>query len=345
MKSSRSEFASKRYPNLYKYPGSASWMFRKYCKEKRREFKKTTGIENDEAKAYKIGVGMFNEWLGVHLPSGREMLVKDIARAVLSGKELKADNTFRSSQNQLENHVVPAFGHLKPSQITPLRWNHYEIEERRKGKRTKLFNTRKALLEILNRAKEEGLIRQIPKLKLLDGPPKPPKYLEKQVVRQILRHSFPQTKILFYIMWKQGARPGEILQYEWAMLDWTQGDHGYIHIPGRITKTRRPRSIPLNSRVSRILKRLILEMESKFIFPSRYIPNARQTNYLKGWKAVCDELKIDADPTNLRDTFITDCLKRGLSSTFIAKYVDNSVVMIEKKYAVAEHKVMQGVAG
>lgn len=342
----KAQFASKKYPNLYKYPNSSKWVFRKYSKEKRACFSKSTGEDKDETKAYRIGLEEFTKWMGTRIHhTGRPLLVRDIAKAILASKETKRDNTYRSAHNQLVNHVLPAFGHLRPSQISVLKWNEYDSDERRKGKRTKLFNTRKALIEILNRAKEEGLIQVVPKLKNHDGPSKPPKYLEDKIVRRILKLCFPQTKLLFYIVWKQGARPSEVLQYEWGMIDWSQGTTGYLNIPGGITKTGRSRQIPLNSRVSRVLRYLESKSESKFIFPSRYIPNARQTNYSKSWESACQRIGIEADPYNLRDTYITNRLRAGISSVFIAKYIDSSALMIEKKYAVAEQKTMQGVAG
>ena len=120
---------SKKYPNLHLYPKSPNWVFRKYSSAKRAEFIKSTG-ERDEARAYKRGLQLFNDWLGVYLPSGRQLLFKDVARAVLVAKESKKRNTYRSAKNQIENHLVPAFGHLRLDQVTALRWDQYDSQER-----------------------------------------------------------------------------------------------------------------------------------------------------------------------------------------------------------------------
>jgi integrase len=359
----RSFFASKKYPNLVKYPDRANWVFRKYSKEKRREFKKSTGIEDDEAKAYRVGLEMFNQWLGVRLDqSGRSPLIRDIGRAVLSAKETKRENTYRSFHNQLLNHVLPAFGHLKPEQVTSLLWNQYDAEERRRGKRTKLFNTRKTLIEILNRAKEEGLIKAVPKLKNHDQEARSGKYLDDLTVQRLIRASSPQTALLIQIVYRMGARPGEVLQWEFEMISWDKGKHGSIAIPGRITKTGRSREIPLNSKVSELLKSHQFTTQSRFLFPSPHDRDQPMKSYKTGWntacrkvvcptacgskcKKICFEKPFEANLYDLRHTWVTNQAKRGINSVFTAKYADTSVKMIELIYAKAEPEAMQGVAG
>ena len=329
-------------------PRSSYWIFRKFSKEKQKEFIKSTKIEateNNAAKAYKKGRKFFDDWLGSTLSTSRTVTMADLFSSILTSKihaknGLKG-NTYRSAKNQINNHLMPAFGHLKPEQITKRMWESYDGQERQKvryskhGKeirRTKLANTRKYLIEALRIAESEGLIRKRPEIKNFDPLPKPPKFLDKQTIRKILQRQLPQTKIFFFLLWKQGARPEEALQYEWEMIDWNQGKHGYIHIPGRITKTGRSRSIPLNSRISRILKRHEKSKKSRYVFPSRYIEGERQRNYRKGWESACTTLKIEADPYNLRDSFITTQITKGINTSRIAKYVDSSSSEIEKKY-------------
>lgn len=364
MNEHKSQYASNKYPNLYRYPDKPYWIFRKYCSEKRKEFFRSTGVADSEAEAYRVGLKMFNEWLGTRLDqSGREMVIRDIARVVLAGKEEKRDNTYRSAKNQLENHVLPAFGHLKPSQVTPLKWNHYDAEERRKGKRSKLFNTRKALLEVLNRAKEEGLIQTVPKLKNHDGEPRQGKYLDDTIVRGILKAASPDTQLLIEIMYRMGARPGEVIQYEWDMIRWEENKHGKIYIPGRITKTGRSRDIPLNSRISELLKARHGEKESKFIFPSPVYRDRPISEYKTGWKAACRRYvcpkvcgkectkekcydhDLDLNIYDLRHTWVTNQAKRGISVVFTAKYADTSIAMIQTIYAKAESGAMEDTAG
>ncbi|OFZ55003.1 MAG: hypothetical protein A2428_03260 [Bdellovibrionales bacterium RIFOXYC1_FULL_54_43] len=373
MRKNRSKYASKNYPNLYRYPDSPFWVFRKFSHEKKDEFKQSTGEAKNEAKAYRIGLDAYNEWLGHSGAGSKTITIRDLGLQILESKESKKANTKRTVRNQIKNHVIPAFGYLQPNQMNSLRWDRYDAQERvrkrisKKGKelppRTKLFNTRKALMEILNRAEELGYIRRVPELKNHDPAPEPPRYLERKQIRMILKNMVPgnvkkvegrelelfervaSTKLLAFIMWKQGARPNEVLQYRFSMINWNEGPHGSIHIPAIITKTGRPRTIPLNSRVSRVLKWVQQRVTSDLIFPSIKDPEKAQAAYDTAWNSACRRAGVEATIYNLRDTYITDALNRGISSSFIAKYVDNSAAMIDKRYAVAEKSIMERLAG
>lgn len=346
----RSEYASKKYPNLYKYPTSQSWVFRKYSSEKRKEFIKSTGISDNEAKAYAVGLELFNKWMGVRLThSGKEFTVRDIARTILAGKETKRERTYITTKNQIENHILPHFGHLRPAQITPLKWDQYDAEERKKGQRTKLFNTRKALIEILNRAKDEGLINFVPKLKDHDGESREGKYLEELTVKSLIEGASDNTGLLIEIMYLMGARPGEVIQYEFSMINWEAGPTGMIAIPGRITKTGRSRTIPLNSRISALLWFRMHEIGGKYIFPSPIDSGRPIREYKTGWDTACRRAGIkDEDDIiiyDLRNTWVTNQAKRGIAQGFTAKYSDTSPEMIHKIYLRATNNSMQEVAG
>lgn len=368
MRKNRSKFSAKRYPNLYHYPYSPNWVFRKHSKEKRKSFVFSTGLPatpTNEAAAYKKGLEEFDRWLGVFLPSGRQLLIRDLARAVLAAKEGSPSN-YRFVKNQVNNHIIPHFGHFRPDQITTLRFQHYVAEERKRVyrrkngseyRRTRFDHTRRVLVEILNRALDEGLIERVPKLDNPDPEAAPPVYHSRAAVRKIL-HSYSRPskekkvdpraisgKLLAYIMWKQGARPGEVLQYRFSMITWESPTKAKIRIPGAITKTRRPREIPLNSRVARILYWLKARTPGDCIFPSPTRPGEHMRNYDTAWNSACARAGVEANIYELRDTFITDALLRRNSSTFVAKYVDSSTEMIDKRYAVAIRQAMEGVAG
>jgi len=374
---------NERYPNLYRLPNQPSWIFRKWSKEKNKQFWCSTGLESVDRNApaaYRSGLEKFNEWLGAFLPTEGSTNVRDLARVVLAMKDDPelSDAWFRSVKNQIENHIIPAAGHMKPSQLTREWWMNYQREERKKPRtqvlkngtvkelppRTKLFNTRKVLMEVLKLAKQRGLIQDVPEFPLNDAEAAPPRTIPKETVLKIIRfagrivarqhkgswakesrYRIVPLKLLVFIMWKQGARPSEILQYRWDMIQWKEGTHGTIHIPALITKTRRARQVALNSKVARILRFLEPRKESPWLFPSPRLPGEHSKDYDSAWNGVMARLGLDFDIYNLRDTFITNRLKAGKSATYIAKYVDNSAAMIERKYAVAERGIMEDVAG
>lgn len=371
-----------KYPNLYKRPRQEWWTYRKFSSIRGKEFVITLTGVSSEAKAYAVGRGAFDEWLtgkAAHKgsPSSR---IEDLAMEVLNSKTAVRPATRKSARSVILNHIIPSFGHLSPDQVTHAAWADHIAKVQESQPESGFFNTRKYLLQILRHAKAKGLLMDVPKFKIPDSDPAPPNYLTRQEIRAILHECSPEIRLLLFIAWKHGARPGEILQYRWSMIKWKQGESGTIYIPGSITKTKRSRAIPINSRVSRVLKWLRRTIESSaslgdadgqirsifarriqsdFIFPSRTDPNRHRSMLRNGWADTlkrascrlhrcageCKHPQIEAIMYNLRDTFITDKLSQGTNSTFVAKYVDSSTKEIEKRYAVQIRTTMEEIAG
>lgn len=373
-----SKFKIPGYDHLYWHPGRPGIYYKRWSPEKQRPFVYSTGFDNPK-EASKLGKKEYDDWLGVHVDSKGLRLIRDFGRAVLASKVArkggKGGPTYESARVQIMNHIIPHFGHLKPIEVTPLRWDLYDAAERtrihkrlikNKAKkvireipytRTKTAHTRKHLLEILRRAKDEGLIPHVPKLKNHDGESAPPRYIPKATILDLIRaagrgrragHWGRGTKFLIYILWKTGARPGEALQYRWDMLRLETDGTWFLDIPAAITKTNRARSIPLNRRLARLLARLKPRATGPHFFPAPPKPGKAPRpvqDYKSGWTTACERLGVDFDAYNLRDTFITDAIKRKESLSDIARYVDNSAAIIDAKYAVALRESLKGVAG
>jgi len=358
----------KKHPNLHRVNWTRNWVFRRFSSEKGKEFVKSTGvlgIDANAALAYRKGVEMYDEWLGSHLPSGRTVLIRDIARALKASKKQRRLNTQRTFNNQIDKHILPHWGHLRPDQVTSLRWEKYDAEERERVyrrrfrrkirgrviervleyKRTRIGNTRRVLEEILNKALEEGLIKRVPTLKNFDPPPAPPRHIAAPTLRKIRRQLQGEIKFLTFLMTHQGPRPGEALRYRYDMIRPGQDGQEWISIPGEITKTGRSRDIPLNSRVARALRLKRARQAGDWVFPSPSRKDRPVESYNASWDRAMRSLGLDYTIYNVRDTFITNRLREGISSTFIGKYTDTSAAMIDRKYAVAEETIMRRVAG
>lgn len=334
---------AKNYSNLYRKKGQDNWVFSKYSAARGGEFRITTSVEATEGNAgaaYKEGMARFNDWLGsAALRTGRDPLIRDIGKIVLASKKAKAKDTEIKARSEINTKIIPAFGHLRPSQITTLRLTEYENEERAKG-RTSLYNTRKYLFEILRMAKSEGLIREIPKWKLSDPEPEAPKFIDAPTFREIVKQVEGPEKLILSILYYQGARPKEVCQYRWEMINWRTGE---ISIPKTITKTKRARVIPLNSKVLKMLEPL--RQASGAIFPSGRYAEGSRVVYDRGWLEAMERLGLDFIIYNLRDSMITRRLQEGFSAVYIAKYVDSSSKEIERRYAVSMPGIMKKIAG
>lgn len=334
---------AKHHKNLYRKKGQPNWVFSKYSAAKRGEFRVSTGIlatEANAASAHREGYRRYTEWLGhTAIRAGRSPLIRDIGKILLDSKKAKARATEIKARCELNNYIYPAFGHLRPGQVTSLMLQKYENSEREIGRKS-LFNTRKYLFQILRLAKDEGLIKSLPTWKLSDPAPDAPKFIDAATARKIRRLAEGDEKFVQFILYYQGARPREVIQYRWEMINLAEGT---ITVPASITKTRRARTIPLNSRVVRALR--WRAKTSGPIFPMRGTPGKSRVVYDRYWLDAVEKLGLDFTVYNLRDSFITRKVAEGASSVYVARYVDSSVKEIEKRYAVPLTGIMRGIAG
>ncbi len=253
--------------------------------------------------------------------------------------------TKASFKNQVEKHLIPAFGKLPLDQIKNGNWLHWVSDMREEKKMTRFFNARKSLIEILRDAREEGHLEKLPKLDNPDAPANAGRALTEREVLSVLWHSRRPFRFIFYVFWKMGCRPREILRWEWSMIRWIEG-RMWIDIPARISKNDRSRSIPINSDVSRILlSRMKAGNNSIFVFPHRCDFRRPQLSYQSAWTTAClGGGVVDAVPYDLRRTYITQCAKEGKPLIYVAKLLDTSIEMIERVYAKMDVKTMEDIS-
>jgi integrase len=373
-----SRYGSKKYPNLYRLPSSKNWVFRKYSKKKGKEFKFSTGESKSEALAHEIGQREYLKWLGlkdseINRPLFEAFVEEMVARKLALPDADYSKNSKRSFQNSIA-HLKQAFGHLHLDQVAEDEWESYYSAGLATDPSQKFFNRRKILIEVMRKAQRDGFIKRLPDYRNPDPETDTGQYLKDEIVERILDQASPTTELLIYILWKQGARPGEVLQYRWDMIRFDEGEHGSIHIPGmlsvpgeketrRITKTKRSRTIPLNSEVAYLLRCRKSTSQSDWVFPSPNDPGKPMVEFKTGWKSACRRMaclqtckgsKLAAirkgqpgpkrciglcrqvkHPTiyDLRRTFISNQARKGSPIVYVAKYVDSSVTMIERFYA------------
>lgn len=376
-------FRSTKYPNLYKYPKrSRFWVYRRFSTEKNEDFTFSTGEEKNERAAHTIGEAAYHNWLGqkAKFERGGLVLFGDYAQEHLDRKLARplddfSKNSRRISKNATK-HLIEAFGHLPIDQVTEDRWEDQLILWDRKQPGVKIFNRRKEMSEILRRAHRNGLIKILPTLRNPDARKDVGIYIPDAVMRRLLRQASSDTRDLIELLWRQGPRPHEALAYSWSMFSWDDGLTGSITIPPEITKTRRGRTIPLNSRVSGRLRARARNSDSRWVFPSPERQKGKDFHIVEpgnGWdgaknrahkrlvaseararksgrtqvaKQIAQARTILEQGTlyDLRRTFITNCARAGKDRFWVAKYIDTSVKMIERIYEKVQQDVLRGVA-
>lgn len=256
------------------------------------------------------------------------------------------DSTKKSFQNQIQNHLIPIFGKLPINKVNNTEFLYWVSDVRKSTdpkKITLFFNARKYLTEVLLAAKEDGLIERVPKFDNPDEPKDVGRALQDCEVLRILKFTKSRFyRFFFYVLWKMGCRPREVLQWEWSMFRWSEPGHTWIEIPARITKTKRNRRIPVNPNVSRRLTLMQKHSDgSRFVFPDALDAETPKLQYHRVWNKACALAKVQAVPYDLRRTFITRCAAEGKPLIYVAKALDTSIQMIESTYAKAQSEVME----
>lgn len=255
-------------------------------------------------------------------------------------------STKQAFEIQIRAHLLPAFGHLALEAITNSEWLKWvaQVRSSEAPAITRFFNARKALAEVLIAAKEAGHIQKTPALDNPDETKSVGRALEDKEIFSIIWNSRRPFRFIFYVLWKMGCRPREVLRWEWEMIKFNEPAKTWIEIPARISKTDRQRSIPINPQVSRLLRRRFVRGNgSIFVFPHTSNKNKPQLSYNCAWNSACRRAKTSAVPYDLRRTFITRCAAEGKPLIYVAKALDTSTKMIENIYVKSQVDVMESI--
>lgn len=261
-------------------------------------------------------------------------------------KKMKDPTLRQSTKNLFENqvglHLIPAFGHLPIDQVGASVFYDWMSKQNRL---TRFFNARKCLIEILRAAKEEGHLDKTPKIENPDKPRKVGRVVSDEEVLKILWKASKPFRFIFYCFWRHGYRPGEILKWEWDMLDLDGPDATWVNVPARISKNDRSRRAPLDNVVARLLRiRKRKGNGSIFVFPSRNSLSERQASYASAWSLACSKAGVaKCVPYDFRRTFITERAIDNKANIYVAKILDTSTEMMERVYVKEQEDVMSDI--
>ncbi|WP_013320427.1 tyrosine-type recombinase/integrase [Gloeothece verrucosa] len=151
----------------------------------------------------------------------------------------------------------------------------------------------------------------------------------------------PFVKFLAYT----GCRPSEAIGLTWGQIDdklqTITFDRSIVHIKGEAvenekSKNNRSRKFRCDDKLTNLLKSIknLKVSPNELVFKS---PTGKAINYNnfsnRAWNKVVDPLLgRETTPYQLRDTFITKQISNGISAAVVAKWVDNSVRIIEERY-------------
>ena len=135
--------------------------------------------------------------------------------------------SLRFYRGLITNHLIPALGSLRLTDLTPELVQRYvstSLREARVSART-VNHSLVVLKQVLNRAKRWGYLRDNPAEGVRPGRIEPQEmdYLRPSEIPLLLKHADEPHRTLFMTAVLTGMRLGEILALQWGDIDWQGG--------------------------------------------------------------------------------------------------------------------------
>lgn len=184
---------------------------------------------------------------GVKVPCSLlfERKLADMRRMNRSGKNIG------DQEKKIAKHLIPFFGHREASTITLRDINKY-IDKRLAEGRDNANATINRELSNLRHAFRVGvdelyITSPLPKYKKLPEDDNIRQgFIEPAVYRKVMSFLPPHLHMLWCFGFYFGIRRGELLQLRWEwLIPYLKDPEPIIKIPGKITKTKKPHTIPL----------------------------------------------------------------------------------------------------
>jgi integrase len=184
--------------------------------------------------------------------------------------------------------------------------------------------------------------------------PREPRLLSDQEYETLLSAcgEHPMLQLFVTLAWETGARSGELLQLEWADVDFERRLVAFANDVqrGRHTKGRRSRTVPLSELAVRALRdhaarSRLLAPSSPYIFkhsrPDREArPGDRIESLYRAFKRTAAAVGVPTlRPHDLRHAFVTRKLAKGVPAQLVMRYVGHADLATTLRYThlVPEH--------
>jgi integrase len=235
----------------------------------------------------------------------------------VSTKQRKRGQTIESIK-YAGNHLRPMISGLYPDEINEKWWENTYIPFKRENVSTtrKFFNEWKWLSSCLHYMHRNGYIERIPRLENPDPARADGLNLDDSEIDALYANASDDLKLQIDLGFKHFMRRSEVLLLPYSEINFRLG---IIELPESRTKTKKPRTIPLNPETLAKLKARKAINASPFVFPNP-IDTKRpigRTGNATAWNGAISRANKDRVQINHGATF-HDLRHSGLSRAFVA---------------------------
>lgn len=133
--------------------------------------------------------------------------------------------------------------------------------------------------------------------------------------QKLQNHAATHLKPVLIVAYHTGMRQGELLKLRWPHID---REKGFIHLPEEITKESKPKSIPMNHHVKKVLDSLPRAIHHDYVFT--YMGKPIGLKIRNAFKGACERAGIAYGTKvkgglrfhDIRATFKTNLLRAGI---------------------------------
>jgi integrase len=334
-------FMAKR-PNgtgsVYRRPGSRFWWVcyyrdgKPYYESAKSEFK--ADAENLLARRRgDIASGRF------HGLASERVTIGELCQLVLDDYEYRKLRDYQILKWRFEKHIKRSIGELRATLFGQTEVKRYVKQRRASGASEATINRE---LSIVRRGFTLG-IRETPPLVIRC--PFIPKLEEDNVRQGFLRHAQYITlrntlaehlKCMFVVAYHIGNRAGELRKLQWSQVDLAGCE---IRLPGRLTKSRKPRTAPIYGDMREWLVMQKEKRDQEYpLCPWVFHRVGKQiSNKLTGWREACIEAKMpELLFHDLRRTAVRNMVRAGVPRTTAMAISGHRTEAIFRRYDIVD---------
>lgn len=289
----------------------------------------------------------------------------DFAPAFLEHHRAKGNKPgeLAAKRQILDQHLLPAFGHLPLDQLTTRRIDEYKAQKQRapeplpdpkrprpdRPRRTErgraplsphtVNNHLTVLRALLNLAARWDLIPRRPHFEMVKEDQRDPEYLTPDEARRLLAAAAPDWRTFFLFALGTGLRVGELRALHWTDLDL---DRRHLRVARSLTRTgysspksRRPRTVHLAHDLLHALRAHPRHATSPLVFPRQGgAPlTLAQIRHALDRTARAADISRPLRPGILRHTFATHGAMEAIPLPVLQSWMGHSDIRVTMRYA------------
>lgn len=179
-------------------------------------------------------------------------------------EELRSHTVYEMN-HFMNRYLIPFFGHFSPSDIDEDLFDSY-CKKVNKPKKMDLQNHRKILTKFLGWCRKKKYVRFVPEFEIPAWEPRERVNLTSDQIKTLFEKCDNQNLLLYISMYTFNVmRSTEITRLEWSRVDLEKRS---IQLTVKDVKTKKPREIPINSFVHKLLVVRKAKSQSPWVFPN-----------------------------------------------------------------------------